>query len=65
MPDTKNAAEYPVWKQLILGCAERTPSHQIYRAWALFHIIIAYPLIVTPAFYQVFVAEKLVPGLPC
>ena len=26
------------------------------------HIFIAYPLIVTPAFYQVFIAEKLVPG---
>ena len=62
MTETKKADDYPVWKQLILGCAERPPSHQIYRAWALFHILIAYPIIVMPAFYQVFIAERLVPG---
>ena len=36
--------------------------HQIYRAWALVPYLCAYPLIVTPAFYQVFVSEKVVSG---
>ena len=61
MTDTKKADGYRCGNALV-RLRGAPPSHQIYRTWALFHIFIAYPLIVTPAFYQVFIAEKLVPG---
>ena len=54
--------QYAIWEQFFKGCAERPSSITLYRTWALFHLIVGYPLVVVPAFYQVFIAEKLVPG---
>ena len=64
MNEAKNAAHYPVWKQFLLGCAERPGSPLLYRVWALFHLFVGYPLVVAPAFYQVFIADKVIPGFP-
>lgn len=64
MIQSHHGGEYPIWRQLLLGCADRPVSLFMYRLWALFHLVLGYPLIVFPAFYQVFVVGQVVVGYP-
>ena len=53
---------YSVWFMLFRGCPERPSSRLAYRIWAVFHLAIAYPVVVFPAFYDVFIQKQIVGG---
>ena len=56
------AGHYPLWRQLALGCADRPAPTIAYKIWGLGHIFMAYPLIVAPAFYNIWLQDEVVVG---
>ena len=57
-----NTTHYPILRQIFWSCTERPATSIVYRVWALFHVLVGYPLIIIPAFDDILIQNQVIVG---